>query len=193
MCAVQRAHEQEGHTSTTWWSQSDCWHAYQRQSCDFERQKSLTANVKTRHISPALPEPLVFVSYVRKVRYAALLISTQDTRFPPGSNIFLNLGVILTCGTETCSDISHQCCHVSPLWEDQCVVPSARAPNGGGGRGYGVGGEADGRRALNGCNANGIRGHGNQFTLLKQMRAARPGRREHSLPLFFGRPGCYCN
>lgn len=84
-----------------------------------------------------------------------------------------------------------RCCHVSPLGEDQCVpidvvMPSARAVNGGGGRGYrgGGGGEADGRCALNGCDANGIRGHGNQFTLLKQMRAARPCHGELSLPFF---------
>lgn len=91
---------------------------------------------------------------------------------------------------------TYECCHASAVWEDQCVridvvLPSAREVNGGGGgRGERVGGESDGRRALNGCDANGTRGHRNQFTLLKQMRAAQPC---HGVSSFFGRPHCYCN
>lgn len=48
-----------------------------------------------------------------------------------------------------------------------------------------VGGERDGRCALNGCDANGTRGHRNQFTLLKQMRAAQPCHGVGSFFLFF--------
>lgn len=65
------------------------------------------------------------------------------------------------------------CSYASAVREDQCVpgdvvLPSAREVNGGGGGGGGmVGGEWDKRRALNGCDANGTRGHRNQFTLLK--------------------------
>ena len=54
-----------------------------------------------------------------------------------------------------------------------------------------LGGERDGRCALNGCDANGTRGHRNQFSLLKQMRAAQPCHGMGSF--FFGRPHCYCN
>lgn len=74
-----------------------------------------------------------------------------------------------------------ECSHASDVREDQCVridvvLPSAREVNGGGGGGgERVGAEWDERRApLNGCDANGTRGHRNQFTLLKQMRAAQP-------------------
>lgn len=48
-----------------------------------------------------------------------------------------------------------------------------------------VGGERDERCALNGCDANGTRGHKNQFTLLKQMRAAQPCHGGFFFPLFF--------
>lgn len=93
---------------------------------------------------------------------------------------------------------TQQRCHVSPLWEDQCDLmltdvlidelmlscpPHVQRVEGEE-EDSGMGGEAGGRGTLNGCNANGIRGHGNQFTLLKQMRAARPCHRERSRPFF---------
>lgn len=90
-----------------------------------------------------------------------------------------------------------ECSHASAVREDQCVridvvLPSAREVNGGGG---GSGEGWDERRALNGCDANGTRGHRNQFTLLKQMRAAQPchGVCSFFFLFFFGRPHCYCN
>lgn len=48
-----------------------------------------------------------------------------------------------------------------------------------------MGGEWDEWRALNGCDANGTRGHRNQFTLLKQMRAAQPCHGVCSVPFSF--------
>lgn len=70
------------------------------------------------------------------------------------------------------------CFHASGVQEDQfvpidVVLPSTCEANGGG-RGRRVRREWGEWRALNGCDANGTRGHRNQFTLLKQMRAAQP-------------------
>lgn len=64
--------------------------------------------------------------------------------------------------------------HASGVRENQCipidvVLPSTREVNGrGGGRGW------DKWRVRYGCDANGTRGHKNQFSLLKQMSTAQP-------------------
>lgn len=77
----------------------------------------------------------------------------------------------------------YECFHASTVWEDQCnptavVLPSAREINGSWGEDEvaykRVAGELCGRCVLNESDANGTRGHRNQFRLLKQMRATQP-------------------